>query len=160
MPLTVNVGLSRKASRNYQSTGRSINITAELDAALLARPDELQRQIERLYGEAETALKRQAARPSSATASDIPSHKASDPAPRNSPRPPRTDGDAETADPPMTSSQIRAIHAIARRLGIDPVTECASVLDRRLEALTIREASRLIDHLQSLKTKTPEGAPA
>ena len=42
MPLSINVGLSRKASKNYQSTGVSINIVAELDAALLARPEELQ----------------------------------------------------------------------------------------------------------------------
>jgi len=32
LPLTVNVGLSRKASKDYQSTGASINLTAELDA--------------------------------------------------------------------------------------------------------------------------------
>jgi hypothetical protein len=38
MPLTISVGLSRKASENYQSTGVSINITAELDQSLLARP--------------------------------------------------------------------------------------------------------------------------
>ncbi len=34
MPLSINVGLSRKASRDYQSTGVSINVTAELDQAL------------------------------------------------------------------------------------------------------------------------------
>ena len=50
MPLTINVGLSRKASENFQSTGTSINITAELDQSLLARPDQLQQEIDRLYG--------------------------------------------------------------------------------------------------------------
>jgi hypothetical protein len=44
MPLSINVGLSRKASKDYQSTGTSINIVAELDQALLAKPDELQRR--------------------------------------------------------------------------------------------------------------------
>lgn len=34
---------------HYQSTGVSINIQAELDATLLARPDELQRQAADLY---------------------------------------------------------------------------------------------------------------
>ena len=38
MPLTVNVGISRKASANYQSQGLSINLTAELDQSLLADP--------------------------------------------------------------------------------------------------------------------------
>ena len=59
MPLSVNVGLSKKASRDYQSTGVSINVTAELDSALLARPDELQSQIDGLYAQAETAIARQ-----------------------------------------------------------------------------------------------------
>jgi hypothetical protein len=45
MPLSINVGLSRKASKDYQSTGVSINVTAELDQALLAKPDELQQQV-------------------------------------------------------------------------------------------------------------------
>ena len=38
MPLSINVGLSRKASKDYQSTGVSINVTAELDQSLLAKP--------------------------------------------------------------------------------------------------------------------------
>jgi hypothetical protein len=58
MPLTVNAGLSRKASENYQSTGVSINVSAELDQVLLARPVELQQAIEPLYRLAETALTR------------------------------------------------------------------------------------------------------
>ena len=45
MPLAITVGLSKKASQNYQSTGCSINVTAELDQSLLAKPDELQKQI-------------------------------------------------------------------------------------------------------------------
>lgn len=63
MPLSVNVGLSRKASKDYQSTGVSINVTAELDQSLLARPDELQRHIDDLYAQAEQALDRRAGAP-------------------------------------------------------------------------------------------------
>ena len=44
MPLTINVGLSRKRSENYQSEGVSINVTAELDQALLTQPRRLQEQ--------------------------------------------------------------------------------------------------------------------
>ncbi len=61
MPLTVNVGLSRKASENYQSKGLSINITAELDQSLLADPPRLQDEIDRIYSHAEDALERQSA---------------------------------------------------------------------------------------------------
>ena len=35
MPVVVNVGLNRKASRDYQSTGLSINLSAELDSGLI-----------------------------------------------------------------------------------------------------------------------------
>jgi len=49
MPLTVNVGLSRKNSANYQSAGVSINLTAELDQSLLADPPRLQSEIDRIY---------------------------------------------------------------------------------------------------------------
>ena len=52
MPLSINVGLSRKASKDYQSTGVSINVTAELDSALLQNPAKLQQQIAGLYGQA------------------------------------------------------------------------------------------------------------
>ena len=63
MPLSINVGLSRKASKDYQSTGTSINIIAELDAALLAKPDELQKQIDGLYREAQAAIDRNTVAP-------------------------------------------------------------------------------------------------
>ena len=35
MPLVVNVGLNCKASRDYQSAGASINLSAELDSGLI-----------------------------------------------------------------------------------------------------------------------------
>jgi hypothetical protein len=60
MPLTVNVGISRKSSANYQSTGVSINLTAELDQSLLADPPRLQTEIDRIYAQAKTALERKA----------------------------------------------------------------------------------------------------
>lgn len=56
MPLSVNVGLSRKSSQNYNSEGCSINLTAELDQSLLTRSDELQQRIDQLYREADQAL--------------------------------------------------------------------------------------------------------
>src|SRR5947209_20058082 len=61
MPLTINVGLSRKLSQDFNSVGASINDTAELDQGLLPRPQELQRQIGELYREANQALDRQLA---------------------------------------------------------------------------------------------------
>ncbi len=59
MPLLINVGLNRKASKDFQSVGVSLNLTAELDQALLTDAPRLQSEIDRIYGQAEEALERQ-----------------------------------------------------------------------------------------------------
>jgi hypothetical protein len=59
MPLTVNVGLNRKASRDFQSAGVSINLAAELDVGLSADLARLQHEIPRVYMQAEAALDKQ-----------------------------------------------------------------------------------------------------
>ena len=107
MPLSINVGLSRKASKDFQSTGVSINVTAELDQALLARPDELQRQIHGLYDQARRALDHQSETPGEPRAAQVPA------------RPVRaaraTSGNGSRSASPMTASQRRAISSIADR---------------------------------------------
>jgi hypothetical protein len=145
MPLTINVGLSRKASKDYQSSGTSINLTAELDQLLLARPDELQRQIGDLYQQAEHAMTRQASQPSSAPASSQGQANTAGGGNGNG----RNGGNGQVA--PMTQSQLRAIHAIAKRLGIDPAAECMRQFGWDLNRLSIRDASTIIDHLKSLQ---------
>ena len=135
MPLTINVGLSRKASKDYQSSGVSINVTAELDQSLLARPRELQAEVDRLYDQAEQGLIRQANRAGSDDANGR----------SGNGHTPRTQNGGE-----MTASQRRAIWAIARRLGLDPTEEIHHQFGLRLDGLTVREASRAIDHLKSL----------
>lgn len=59
MPLTVNVGLNRKASMVFPSAGVSNNLAAELDMGLLANPPRLQHEIEKVYMQAEAALDKQ-----------------------------------------------------------------------------------------------------
>jgi hypothetical protein len=152
MPLSINVGLSRKASKDYQSTGVSINVTAELDQSLLARPDELQQQISGLYAQAEQALDRQAGAPVP------PEQQSAPPARRQYPARPNggyrngngngTNGRSNGGG--MTDSQRRAILAIARRAGADPAYECDQVIGTPLDDLTVRQASELIDHLNNL----------
>jgi hypothetical protein len=150
MPLTINVGLSRKASKDYQSAGTSINITAELDQALLARPDDLQRQIGDLYQQAEHAMTRQASQPASAPASS--QGQGSAPSGGNGNGSNGGNGHGGNGRvAPMTQSQLRAIHAIAKRLGIDPTDECRRQFGWDLNRLSIRDASTIIDHLKSLQ---------
>ena len=56
MPLVVNVGLNRKASRDYQSAGLSINLSAELDSGLINDPARLQAEVAKVYAQAQAAL--------------------------------------------------------------------------------------------------------
>jgi hypothetical protein len=151
MPLSINVGLSRKASRDYQSTGVSINVTAELDATLLANPDELQHQIENLYNQARGALDRQSAAPvARGTNGDN----------RNYPRRyqrsdhGRSNGNGNhggNGASSMTTSQRRAIESIARRANIDPILEARDVIGAEFDQLSLRQASELIDHLKAIQ---------
>ena len=56
MPLVVNVGLNRKASRDYQSAVASINLSAELDSGLIGDAGPLQAEAVRIEAHAWPAL--------------------------------------------------------------------------------------------------------
>lgn len=162
MPLSINVGLSRKASKDYQSTGVSINVTAELDQSLLAKPDELKQQIDDLYGQAEAALARQTQqhRPPAST-------------PERNGRPngaggyrngngrgyrPNGRSNGTPADNgTMTESQRRCINSIATRLGTDPHQESIDIIGVALDQLSVRQASELIDHLRTIQPANDNG---
>ncbi len=169
MPLSINVGLNRKASHNYQSTGVSINVTAELDATLLAKPDELQQQIAGLYSQAESALERQAAQLAPPEPPRTNGTRANG-SQRNYDRSNGSRGYAERSQGNsngggnghnrggrMTDSQRRAIEAIARRVNADPAYEAREITGAELEDLTVRQASDLIDHLKSLESTAGNG---
>lgn len=160
MPLSINVGLSRKSSRDYQSAGQSINVTAELDQSLLARPAELQDQIAALYRQAQLALDNAAS--GTAPSSNPVANGNGSSSSQNGLRvhtPPsnghsRHSGNGRTArtasGPPLTASQSRAIFAIAGRLGFDADEVCADEVGCNVDHLTIGQASQLIDLLKSL----------
>ena len=160
MPMSINVGLSRKASKDYQSTGVSINVTAELDSALLQKPAELQAQIDALYGQAESAIDRQVKAYGAETTPAAPArvngdrfrnngHAAATGTDGHHP----TNGNGHRNGDGMTASQRKAIEAIARRANIDPEQECQDLFGSALNELTIRQASGFIDHL---KEQAPE----
>mgnify|MGYP006969536442 FL=1 len=146
MPLTINVGLSRKASRDFQSTGTSINLTAELDQSLLSRPEELQEKIQKLYQMAEDALDRQ----SGPATPDQPAARRQGYS--GQPQNPRNGRSGRPST--MTQSQKRAIEALGRRLGLDPAIESQEVLGVNYGELSIRQASDLITHLRTQENAT------
>ena len=165
MPLSINVGLSRKASKDYQSTGTSINIVAELDATLLAKPEEMQRQIDGLFQQAQDAIDRNAAAPEPSArdtghdrrrsvgrdhngdregARDTGRHGRNGNAAHNGNGSRHGNGNGGS----MTDSQRRAILAIAKRANADVDYECREILGAEFDDLTLRQASELIDHLK------------
>ncbi len=166
--LKINVGLNKKASKDFQSTGLSINLEAELDSGLLARPAELQAQIDGLYAQAQDALDRQAAQRTPSTAARpaatpapragyTAAHQAPPPAHRSGPRPTATAGRVDGNAPPLaTDSQFKAIRAIAQSVGVDPEAE-SDALGFKLP-LGRGDASRLIDHLKAMQS--PQRAAA
>jgi hypothetical protein len=176
MPLTVNVGISRKSSANYQSAGVSINLTAELDQSLLADPPRLQTEIDRIYAQAETALDRKAASDGvmaePETAGRIPV------APQrntgsNGHGSGRNGGQHEAANGysngvangvshggphryptrPATESQVRALRSICKRHRLDLDHEAHEEFGlESAEQLDVRQASQLIDLLKGRET--------
>ena len=156
MPISANVGLSRKSSRDYQSQGQSINLTAELDSALLARPAELQRQIAALYRQAQEALDRAA---TGLTGEPVKHPKTNGHVRVNGQSASRfhspgngNNGMAKTgsSEPSLTASQRRAIESITRRNQIDAQTEAMDEFGCRVEELSIKQASTFIDGLLQL----------
>ena len=59
----------------------------------------------------------------------------------------------------VTAKQLGMIRAIAREGGIDAEAECSSVFGCRVDELSKRAASDLIDQLQSLQGNSGVGTP-
>ena len=140
MPMTINVGLSKKVGEaNYGSRGASVSFQVEVESTLVREPEQLHDKVRYLFRLAEEAVEeelgghdqhddqRQAGNGQNGNGSQRP-----------------TNGRRATA------SQVRAIHAIANRNRVD--------LPSRLQAmfsvdqpgdLSISEASQAIDDLKS-----------
>jgi hypothetical protein len=154
MPLKLNVGASRKVTdNNYCSRGASVNLEIDLDTTLVTDPPKLQDKIRHLFRVVRTSLAEElnggghhanghadpngngqhaaAARP--AANGNGGHHGARDAGPRRS-----------------TSSQCKAIYAIARANGV----HLGDYLNQRFHAerpneLTLRQASEAIDDLRA-----------
>lgn len=162
--LKVNVGLSRKVSRDYNSTGFSINVEGEVCASI-DDPEAVVEKVKELYDLAEEALNQQIERYDGESAIGSRDREPSEPprngSSRNGDGPHRDErrgndsvrsrqgtGDGETA----TNKQIQYLLNLGKRHGLTP-----QQLDSRIEStfgrqigvyqLTKREAGELIDSL-------------
>jgi hypothetical protein len=162
MSLMITVGLIRKRSEDFQSDGASINLTAELDQPLLARPEALQAQIDALYEQADQALAFRSfqamsqerspsqihSRPSAGGQMAMPNVGICESRASEARKNPKSNGNVN-GSVRMTNSQRRAINVIANAMGIDPLREALDLLGVELDQLSIRQASELIDHLKA-----------
>ena len=151
MPLTLNVGLSKKIGLpDYGSLGVSCNVEVELDATLLLNDlDGFQQKVKQAYGACHQAVQEELHRQQNADASSGTGHP---PAsgygqPANGSR---ANGQPRDQTRRATASQVRAIEAIARKQQVDLV----NLLRQRFGAdktadLSITEASSLIDELKA-----------
>ena len=179
MPLLINVGLNRKASKDFQSVGVSLNMTAELDQGLLSDPPRLQSEVQRIYSLAEDALERQI---STMSAEPAPKQDAS--AKATTPGVPAAgqpqlghangsnhgnghsnglqNGHATNGSAyggmirPATESQVRALRAICKRHRLDLDHEAHEEFGvEGADQLDVRQASALIDLLKDRVQAAP-----
>ncbi len=146
MPVLIEIGLSRKVARNFASDGASINIRAELDQAVLGRPEDLQQQVAALYRRAQEALDKQML-PLEESPDRAPEIPAPSPPARHHPRSERG----------ATPSQLRALRSMAQRIDVAIDDIARAEMGRPIEQLSLREASQLIDLLKSRQARPHSG---
>ena len=138
MPLTLNVGFSRKVGEaNYGSRGASVNLQVELEGGALRNPSQLRRDISNLFRYTREAVNEELARVHSAT-------RAAEPAPENG----HSHVGEEIEVRAATPAQVRALYAISRKYQINLI----ELLMERFgchqpEDLSLEDASSLISDL-------------
>jgi hypothetical protein len=144
MPMKLNVGISRKVGEaNYGSRGASVSFDVELEANLVHEPQQLRERVRYLFGLAEEAVEEELRGHGQEGLND-----------RNS------NGHGGNGNRPAngrkaTVSQVRAIHAIAVRNGVDLEVRLREEFHvSRPDDLSIGDASKLIDSLKG----QPNGA--
>lgn len=161
MPLTLNVGLSKKVGLpNYGSLGLSCSVEVELDTTLLFHDlDGFHDQVKQAYEACHQAVQDELLRQQDADSHNIHSQPTTS-GNGHSTNGHSTNGRCVHGPPrdqtrPSTANQIRAIEAIARRQNIDLVDLLRQRFGTDQAAdLSIIEASNLIEELNSTANST------
>ena len=166
MPMTVKVGLTRKLGQpEFGSLGASCDVQLELEGSLLfADPDALQDKIRSAYAACDRAITAELSRQTSQETPYPANGTTNGHGPVNGNG--RTNGASQNGSSgsnghqrKATTSQLRALHAIANRQGL----KLADVLRDRFrvykaEDLSVGEASQMIDELKGTPTGATDGA--
>jgi hypothetical protein len=129
MPLKLNIAMSRKVGeRNYGSRGATVGLEMEVDSSLVDQPRELHQRIARLFRLAKASVDRELAAQTGAS----------------------NGATAALRQRRATENQVRAIHAIAKRLELDVSEEVRTRFGVcRPDDLSLEQASALIDAIKS-----------
>lgn len=145
MSFKLNVGASKKVGEsNFGSRGASVNLEFELDAAAVADPEKLRAKVRSLFIIVRSSLAEELHSGNGHAQPSAPSN-------GNGESRARGGDDGRASNPrPATSSQVKALHAIARSRGVD-LTDFLFRLFHvgRADNLTIKQASVAIDELKS-----------
>ncbi len=165
--LKVNVGLSRKLSRDYNSTGFSINIEGEI-CAPVEDPELVVAKISELYDLAEESLHQQIERyegESAIASRDVDPEPSRPQVPSNPtrsnrglvPSSRRPQGQTQSSEQefvPATNKQVQFLMNLGKRSGLTKIQlegEVANILGREvgLYDLSKQEAGLVLDHLKA-----------
>ena len=136
--IKLNCGVSRKVGEpNYSSRGASVNVELELESSAAQDAHVLHDRIRHLFAVARDAVAEELGLSSQAGGAAAGQQ-------------PVANGNGRAVRP-ASEAQIRAINAIASRLGLDPHAEAHRRLGRGIQDLTLSEASSLIDALKALQ---------
>lgn len=160
--LRVNCGLSKKLSKDYNSTGYSVNIEAEI-AAPVSDPDTVIEEVKQVFDLAEAALDAQIER--SQSVSGVAQHdeepKRVQPHASGTRRIPTENGNGKATsngnghtDEPATNKQVQFLLAIGKRMKLSTAAlekEVADILglEVNLYDLTKKQAAVVLDAMTS-----------
>ena len=150
--LKLNVGLSRKVGEaNYGSRGASVHLELEVESMIVGEPDRLREKIRQLFLMAKTSVDEEL------NGIDNSTNGGNDQQVRDANQSSgngHSNGNANGnghGHRSATQSQVRAIHAIARRQSVDLAVLLRERFgSQRPEDLSIGDASTLIDELKSV----------
>jgi hypothetical protein len=153
MPLKLNVGLSRKIGEsNYGSRGASVNVELELDSSLVSDPAKLQDRVRQVFGLIRTSLAEELNGNHNGQSSTSGTNGQGENQQSNGTNSGKSNGQASGTGSnqtrPATQSQVRAIHAIAKKRQFDlkPILQ-ERFRVARPDDLSVKDASALIDEL-------------
>jgi hypothetical protein len=142
--VTINVGFSRKVGEpNFGSRGASLHLEVELDRTTFDDIERFQSEVEHVFERARQAVDQELQRETPRPAENRTVHD-------ESPCPDSRNGNSPRIRP-ATANQLRAIERIAETRNVELSELLHSQFGGKdLEALSLGEASSLIDQLKSL----------